>query len=209
MEKGLLIIISGFSGAGKGSLAKGLMSKYDNYALSVSATTRKPRVGEVEGKDYFFVTNEEFESKIGADELIEYAKYVNNYYGTPRDYVEQKLNEGKDVILEIEMQGALKVKVKYPDTVTVFVSTKDAQTLKKRLHGRGTETLEQIDNRLIRAIDEADLMNGYDYLVINDDMDEAIETLHNIVKTEHHKMTHHLEFITEIQKELKSLFAEE
>lgn len=206
MDKGLLVIVSGFSGAGKGTLVKGLIKKYDNYALSISATTRKPREGETDGKEYFFLTNETFEKMISEDKLIEYARYVGNYYGTPKDYVERQLDEGKDVILEIEIQGAMKVKAKMPNTVLVFVSTKDAETLQSRLQGRGTETLEQIENRLSRAIEEADLMNGYDYLLINDDRELAIDELHSIIQNEHHKIAYNSDFIDRIQKDLKLHF---
>jgi len=206
MDKGLLVIVSGFSGAGKGTLVKGLIDRYDNYCLSISATTRDPRPGEENGRHYFFVTVEEFERMIAEDRLIEYARYVGNYYGTPRDYVQKKLEEGKDVILEIEMQGAMKVKAKFPNVVTIFVSTEDAATLKSRLMGRATETVEQIENRLIRAIDEAELMNGYDYLLINDDRDASIEQLNSIIMNEHRKMAYNTEFIGEIEKGLKTLF---
>ena len=207
MDKGLLVIVSGFSGAGKGTLVKGLISRYDNYALSISATTRAPRNGETDGKEYFFVSTEAFEKMVSEDNLIEYAKYVGNYYGTPKEYVQKMLDSGKDVILEIEMQGAMKVKAKYPDTVLVFVSTKDAETLQQRLQGRGTETLEQIENRLSRAIEESDLMNGYDYLVINDDREAAIEQLHSIIQNEHRRMSFNSDFIKKIQKDLKMHFA--
>ena len=137
-KEGILIVVSGFSGAGKGTIMKELLEKYDNYALSVSATTRKPRPGEEEGKAYFFKTREEFEKMIAKDELIEYARYVENYYGTPRMYVEEQLKAGKDVILEIEIQGALKVKEKFPDTLLLFVTPPTAAELKRRLAGRGT-----------------------------------------------------------------------
>ena len=206
MERGLLVIVSGFSGAGKGTLVKGLIGKYDNYALSISATTRQPRNGETHGREYFFVSTEEFEQMIADDRLIEYARYVGNYYGTPRDYIEDMMNQGKDVILEIEMQGAMKVKAKFPNTLTIFVSTKDASTLKQRLQGRGTATLEQIENRLTRAVDEADLMNGYDYLLINDEYETAIEELNTIIQTEHKRIHYNEEFITKIQRDLKSQF---
>ena len=132
-KKGILIVVSGFSGAGKGTLMKRLLEDYDDYALSVSATTRSPRPGEEDGREYFFKSVEEFEKMIAQDELIEYAKYVNNYYGTPKEYVMQQLEEGKDVILEIEIQGALKVKEKYPDTLLLFVTPPGARELKERL----------------------------------------------------------------------------
>ena len=121
-EKGILIVVSGFSGSGKGTIMKELLKQYDNYALSISATTRNPRPGEEDGREYFFKTVEDFEKMIAKEELIEYARYVDNYYGTPRAYVEEQLEAGKDVILEIEIQGALKVKEKFPDTLLLFVT---------------------------------------------------------------------------------------
>ena len=143
-ERGILIVVSGFSGAGKGTLMKRLLEKYEErYALSVSATTRQPREGERDGIEYFFKTKEEFEKMIAKEELIEYARYVENYYGTPRAYVEQMLEAGKDVILEIEIQGALKVKKAFPDTLLLFVVPPSAEELKHRLVGRGTESMEE------------------------------------------------------------------
>ena len=150
-NKGILIVVSGFSGAGKGTIMKALLNKYDNYALSISATTRNPREGEVDGREYFFKTREEFEKMIAKDELIEYAKYVNNYYGTPKAYVEEQLADGKDVILEIEIQGALKVKEKFPETLLLFVTPPSAAELRSRLVGRGTETMEVIEQRMARV----------------------------------------------------------
>ena len=148
-NKGILIVVSGFSGAGKGTIMRALLDKYEEtYALSVSATTRDPRPGEVEGREYFF---EEFEKMIAKEDLIEYAKYVDNYYGTPRTYVEEQLERGRDVILEIEIQGALKVKEKFPETLLLFVTPPSAAELKRRLEGRGTETPEVIASRMKRA----------------------------------------------------------
>ena len=143
-KRGLLVVVSGFSGAGKGTLIRELLRQYPNYRLSVSATTRAPRAGEEDGKDYFFVSRERFEEMIAGHKLIEYASYVGNYYGTPRDYVEEMLAAGNDVILEIEIQGALKVKDIFPEAVFVFVAPPDAETLEQRLTGRGTENAETI-----------------------------------------------------------------
>ena len=143
-KKGILIILSGFSGVGKGTVVRRLLSDYDNYALSISATTRKPREGEEDGVSYFFKSKEEFEQMIKEDSFIEHARYVENYYGTPKAYVQEQLDAGKDVILEIEIQGALKVKEKYPDALMLFLVPPDAQTLKERLVGRGTETADVI-----------------------------------------------------------------
>ena len=146
-NRGILIVVSGFSGSGKGTIMKELMKKHSEYyALSISATTRNPRPGEQDGVEYFFRTREEFERMIAEDELVEYAEYVGNYYGTPKAYVEEQLNAGKDVILEIEIQGALKVKEKFPDTLLLFVTPPSAEELKKRLVGRGTEEMSVIES---------------------------------------------------------------
>ncbi|MDE6184297.1 MAG: guanylate kinase, partial [Lachnospiraceae bacterium] len=163
-QKGILIVVSGFSGAGKGTLMKQLVHTYDNYALSVSMTTRSPRPGEEEGKEYFFVSREAFEGKIAQDGLIEYASYCENYYGTPREYVEKQLERGKDVILEIEIQGALKIKKKFPTALLMFVMPPNAAELKRRLEGRGTESREIIEKRLRRASEEAEGIEQYDYI---------------------------------------------
>ena len=196
-------MISGFAGTGKGTLVSALLEKYDNYALSVSATTRSPRPGEVDGVHYFFFFLEEFQEMIRAEELIEYAQYVENFYGTPRAYVEQKLAEGKDVILEIEMQGALKIKEKFPDTLLLFVVPPDADTLQKRLTGRGTETLDVIKKRLHRAVEETDYILKYDYLVVNDDIDECVEETHAIIQSEHFRVGRNEEFVKALQEDMK------
>lgn len=185
ISKGRLIVVSGFSGAGKGTVVKAITSKYNNYALSISATTRAPREGEEEGKSYFFKTKEEFEEMIAKDQLIEYACYVGNYYGTPKAYVEQMLNEGKDVILEIEIQGALKIKEKFPEALLIFMTPPSGKELINRLTARGTEDRETILNRMRRAIEESEGVDRYDYLLINDQVDKCVEMLHNIVKGEH------------------------
>ena len=184
-KEGILIVVSGFSGAGKGTIMKALLERYDNYALSISATTRNPRPGEEEGKAYFFKTTDEFEKMIAKDDLIEYAMYVGNYYGTPKAYVEEQLRAGKDVILEIEIQGALKVKEKFPNTLLLFVTPPSAEELRKRLEGRGTETQEVIDGRMKRAIEEAEYMDQYDYLVVNDELDVCVEEMHHLIQGEH------------------------
>lgn len=202
-DRGILIIVSGFSGAGKGTVMKRLMSDYDNYALSISATTRKPRNGEEDGREYFFKTVEEFENMIEQDKLIEYANYVGNYYGTPKEYVESMLSDGKDVILEIEMQGAMKVKEKMPDTLLVFVTPPSAEILKNRLVGRGTEDMDTINARLSRAYEEADYMEKYDYLLINDDLDQCVKELHGIIQSEHSKVSRNINKINFFREDLK------
>ena len=203
-KKGILIVVSGFSGAGKGTLMKALLKKYDNYALSISATTRNPREGEVDGREYFFKTTEDFEKMIAQDELIEYAKYVNNYYGTPRAYVEEQLESGKDVILEIEIQGALKVKEKFPETLLLFVTPPNAKILKDRLVGRGTETMEVIESRMTRAAEEAEGMEAYDYLIINDDLDTCVREMHEIIVGEHNRTFRNKGFMNQIKAELQA-----
>ena len=204
-EKGVLAVVSGFSGAGKGTLMKALLEKYDNYALSISATTRSPRPGETDGKEYFFVTKDRFEEMIRSDELIEYARYVENYYGTPKAYVEQQMEAGKDVILEIEIQGALKVKKKFPDTLLLFVTPPSIAELKKRLVGRGTETMEMIESRMKRAAQEAEGMELYDYLIVNDDLKACVEEMHAIIQGEHLRSSRNSEFIQEIKEELRKI----
>ncbi len=208
-SKGILIVVSGFSGAGKGTLMKELLKNYPGqYTLSISATTRQPRDGEAHGREYFFITKEEFEKMIAEDQLIEYARYVDNYYGTPRAYVEQKLEEGKDVILEIEIQGAMKVKEAFPETVLLFVTPPTACELKNRLTGRGTESEAVIDSRLRRAVEEADGMDWYDYLVVNDDLEICTRELHDIIQGEHRRSFRNTEFMERIKQDLQRLKGE-
>ena len=202
-EKGILIVVSGFSGSGKGTIMKEMMRQYDNYALSISATTRNPRPGEEDVREYFFKTVEEFEKMIAKDELIEYARYVDNYYGTPRAYVEEQLDAGKDVILEIEIQGALKVKEKFPETLLLFVTPPTAKELRNRLVGRGTETMDVIDFRMNRAKEEAEGMDQYDYLIINDVLQDCVEQMHRIIQGEHRRSFRNIEFIENMKAELK------
>ncbi len=202
MGRGKLIVVSGFSGAGKGTLMNALMEKYDNYALSVSATTRAPRPGETEGVSYFYKTDEEFRRMIENDELIEYAGYVGHFYGTPRVFVEKNLEEGKDVFLEIEIQGAMKVKQKYPDAVLMFVTPPSAAILKERLVKRGTESPDVIAARLKRATEEAEGVEEYDYIVVNDNLQDCVETVDRIVKSEHNRADDRISLIEEIRSEL-------
>jgi guanylate kinase len=204
-RKGIIIVVSGFSGAGKGTIMKALISKYDQYALSISATTRDPRPGEENGREYFFVSNEEFEKLIAENGLIEHAGYVNHYYGTPRKFVEDKLNAGIDVILEIEIQGALQIKEQYPDAVLLFVMPPSAEVLEQRLRGRGTESDEVIRQRLKRANEEAVGIENYDYIVINDKLEDAVERVHGIITAAHGTPDRNKEFIAEVREQLGRL----
>lgn len=203
-NKGSLVVISGFSGAGKGTLMRALLNRYDHYALSISATTRSPREGEADGREYFFKTREEFIQMIEADQLIEYAEYVNNFYGTPKDYVFSNLESGKDVLLEIEIQGALKVKEKFPETQLIFVTPPSAEELRKRLVGRGTESMETIDARLKRAAKEAEYMKDYDYILVNDSLDECVRKLHELIQAQRARTENHLTLISKIKEEMKA-----
>ena len=201
-EKGILLVVSGFSGAGKGKLMKELVGRYDNYALSISATTRSPREGERDGREYFFRTKEEFEKMIAEDALIEHACYVDNYYGTPRAYVEEQMALGKDVILEIEIQGALQIKKRYPDALLLFVAPPDADTLKQRLIGRGTEKQDVIEKRLSRASEEAKGIENYDYFIINDDLNTCVSQVHQIIRSEHSRVSRNLDLIRMIKQDI-------
>mgnify|MGYP000367428405 CR=1 FL=1 len=202
-KKGILAIISGFSGAGKGTVVNRLLEK-ESYAVSISATTRKPRTGEVDGQNYFFRTKDEFEKMIANDQLIEYAEYVGNYYGTPKAYVEEQLEAGKNVILEIEIQGALNIKKMYPDAVLLFIMPPSAEELERRLVGRGTEDEATIKARLQRASDEAKGVENYNYIVINDKVDDCVEAIHSIVNSEKRKAVNNMSLINNIKEELKA-----
>ena len=202
-EKGILIIISGFSGAGKGTLVKELLKTYDNYALSVSMTTRLPREGERHGIEYFFTDKAGFEEQIAADGMIEYAQYCGNYYGTPKAYVEEQLAAGKDVILEIEIQGALQVKEKFPESLLLFVTPPSAAELERRLVGRGTESAEVVAQRLARASEESEGIEAYDYIVVNDILEDCVKEVHDIVNAARKSPVRRKAFIKEIREELK------
>ena len=182
-ERGNLIAISGPSGVGKGTVCKKVIQRNPNVCVSVSATTRAPRPKEQHGKDYFFVSREEFEAMIASDDLLEYMDvFGTNYYGTPRKYVEEKLNEGMDVILEIDVNGAMNVKKRVPELVSVFITPPSMSVLKKRLEGRGTETPEQIERRFGKAKEEISHVPEYDYVVINDDLEKAVEDVECILR---------------------------
>ena len=204
-HEGILVVISGFAGTGKGSVVKGLMERYDRYALSVSMTTRAPRPGEQEGISYFFVSKERFEEEIANQGLVEYASYCDNYYGTPKKYVQDRLAEGKDVILEIEIQGALKIKEQFPSALLLFLMPPSAAELKKRLVGRGTETPDVVEKRMRRAAEEAEGIEQYDYIVINDSLEECISHTNQIIEAAHWKPIRNETFIREIRNELSQM----
>ena len=204
-KSGVLTVISGFSGVGKGTIVKKLVAE-EGYVLSISATSRTPREGEVHGREYFFLTREEFHSMIENDGLIEWAEYVSNVYGTPREYVEERLAEGKDVILEIEPQGALKVKEKYPEAVLIFIVPPNAKELEMRLIGRGTEEADTIKKRLKRAAEETAFIENYEYIVINDDLDDAVSDIHHIIQAASHKRERVSEFVKILTDNLKMSF---
>ena len=204
MNKGKLIVISGFSGAGKGTVVKKLVEKHD-YSLSISATTRQPREGEVDGKDYYFKSEAEFRSLIDYNGLIEWAQYVDNFYGTPRKFVEEEMAAGKNVILEIEVQGAMNVKSQYPNAILIFITTKDVPTLRERLTNRGTETQDVINKRLARAAEEATSMESYEFIVVNDDLDTCVDAVNSIVVSESCKKENVTEFLIDIKNQLESL----
>ena len=203
-NRGILIVVSGFSGSGKGTLMKELMRQYpERYALSISATTRAPRMGETDGVEYFFKSREEFLAMIEAEDLVEYAEYVGNFYGTPRAYVEEQLSAGRDVILEIEIQGALKIKQRFSDALLLFVTPPSAGELRNRLIGRGTETAEVIDARLARACEEAEGIEEYDYLIVNDVLEDCVQMMHGIISQEHFRVSRNAEAIAGMRSELK------
>lgn len=188
-ERGLLIVLSGPSGVGKGTVRKAIFdSEGNDFHYSISMTTRKMREGEIEGVDYYFRTREEFEAMIEAGEMLEYAEYVGNYYGTPLSYVNQTLDEGKDVFLEIEVQGARQVKEKVPDGVYIFLTPPDLAVLKSRIVGRGTDAHEVIEERMRIAREEIELMALYDYAVVNDEVPLAVKRIKEIIASEHFRV---------------------
>ncbi len=199
-KRGIIAVISGFSGAGKGTIVNRLVEKY-GYVVSVSATTRSPRQGEIEGQSYFYKTTEEFEKMIEEDALIEYAKYVDNYYGTPKEYVLSQVEQGKDVLLEIEMQGALKVREKFPEVSLIFITPPSMKELRRRLEGRGTETPEVIEKRMARAREECAYLSQYDYIVVNDRLDECVERMHRLLQSVHHTRQNQRDLIENITKD--------
>ena len=204
-KKGILIVISGFSGAGKGTLVKELLRRHsEDYALSISMTTRAPRPGERDGVEYFFTDREHFEEAVRQEGLIEYAVYCGNYYGTPRAYVERQLKAGKNVILEIEIQGALKIKEKFPESLLIFVTPPNVEELLRRLEGRGTESEAAIAARLARAAEESEGVEAYDYLVVNDKLEESAEEVHRMVEAARWAPVRKEAFVKEIREELQN-----
>lgn len=184
MERGMLIVLSGPSGTGKGTVCKALLNKHRNISLSISATTREPRAGEIHGKHYFFTNREEFEKRIGNNDFLEYANVFSNYYGTPKSFVDEMLASGKDVLLEIDVQGALKVKENSPDGVFIFLIPPSMAELEKRIRSRGTESEEKIRERLGKAGTEMDLMDKYDYVIVNDEVDHVVAKIESIIDAE-------------------------
>lgn len=203
-RKGILTIISGFSGAGKGTIVKELVKQHE-YSLSISATTRKPRKGESHGVEYFFLTREEFECMIKGGQLIEWTEYVGNYYGTPKAYVEEQLEKGNDVILEIEIEGALHVKQLFHEALLLFITPPNAEELKHRLISRGTETMDVIKKRLHRALDEAVFMKDYDFIIVNDNLEDCVTCIHQAITNEHCKTENQQTFIKKMKEELEAL----
>lgn len=184
MKKGLLIVISSPSGGGKGTILKELFKRQENLRMSVSATTRAPRPGEEHGVHYFFISKEEFQKNIDDGAMLEYARYVNNFYGTPKAPVEAWLNEGKDVILEIEVQGGRQIKTVAPECVSLFILPPSLEVLEQRLRGRGTETDEVIADRMAQAKGEIECVRDYDYAVINDTVEQAVKEIEAIITAE-------------------------
>lgn len=200
-KRGLLIVLSGPSGVGKGTVRAAIFSKGEQkFVYSISATTRKPRTGETDGVDYFFKTREEFEQMIQNKQLLEYAEYVGNYYGTPLEYVENTLATGKDVFLEIDVQGAIQVRDLMPDGVFIFLTPPDLNELESRIVNRGTDSDEVIAKRMKTAREELELMKYYDYSVVNDTVDNAVQKIEAIIQTEHLRIVRNLDTIEELEE---------
>ena len=209
-KRGLLIVLSGPSGVGKGTVRAAIFSKGEQkFVYSISATTRKPRTGETDGVDYFFKTREEFEQMIQNKQLLEYAEYVGNYYGTPLEYVVNKLEKGKDVFLEIDVQGAIQVRELMPEGVFIFLTPPDLNELESRIVNRGTDSDEVIAKRMKTAREELELMKYYDYSVVNDKVENAVQQIEAIIQTEHLRIQRNIESIEEFEDELEEILEEE
>ena len=211
-EKGALLVISGFSGVGKGTVIRKLMSAHPDYAFSVSATTRPPRPGEVHGKDYFFVDRDTFEQWVKEDRFLEYARFFEKAYGTLKDHVEDLRNQGKTVILDIEVEGARNVMKACPDAVSVYIIPPSAAELRRRIEGRGTETPEQIRARMEKALAEADIVPEYRHLVVNDSAEEAADEIHGLLhnrKKTRVPRRRALEMTRQIQSDLRKFLQED
>jgi len=200
MNSGLLVVISGPSGSGKGTICKRLIEDIENLKVSVSATTRKPRVGEIDGQNYFFIDEENFVNKIKNEEFLEYASVYGNYYGTPKKAVLKELENGNDIILEIDIQGALKVKENYPKGVFIFILPPSLEELKNRIEGRGTDSIEVIRRRLKCAYDELNYAFQYDYVVLNDEVESAVDKIKEIISAEKNKATRNQALIKKIKE---------
>ncbi|MFT9004402.1 MAG: guanylate kinase [Liquorilactobacillus hordei] len=199
-KRGMLIVLSGPSGVGKGTVRKAIFEQDDNkFHYSISMTTRLMRKGEVDGKDYYFVSKAEFENEIQNGGMLEYAQYVDNYYGTPLKYVNEMLDQGKDVFLEIEVNGAMQVREKCPDGLFIFLTPPDLMELRHRISGRGTDDLATIDKRMAKAVDEIEMMQNYDYAVVNDEVASAVEKVKTIIRAERWRVKR---FLPDYKKQL-------
>ncbi len=203
-KKGLLIVLSGPSGSGKGTICKRFLEKNEKVGLSISATTRAPRDGEEDGTHYFFIDKPKFEEMIEKQELLEYVHVFDNYYGTPKKYVEDKIESGDDVILEIEIEGAMNIKVSYPDAVLIFVLPPTIEELRRRICSRGTETMEQIDKRLDRSIREISEIEQYSYFIVNDDLEYSVKELEAIVLAEKNRVSRYTKQIHELYQDYEN-----
>ncbi|MCR5304568.1 MAG: guanylate kinase [Lachnospiraceae bacterium] len=204
-SNGIIAVVSGFAGTGKGTVMKKLVEEYDHYALSISMTTRTPRPGEVDGREYFFTDEESFTKAVKEDKLIEHACYCGKYYGTPREYVDKQLQNGKDVLLEIDIQGALQIKQRFPDSYLIFIMPPSSEELVRRLKGRGTETDEQIKNRLKRAGEESEGIEKYDAIVVNEDIAECASDINRLIEASRFRPSHNEDFIRSVREGIRSL----
>lgn len=202
VQQGSLVVISGFSGVGKGTVIRKLMELSDRYALSVSATTRPPRQEEQNGREYFFMNEQQFNEMIRKHELIEFACYCDNYYGTPRKFVEEQMTLGKDVILEIETQGAELIRRQYPDALLIFIMPPSGEELRRRLSARGSEKEQVIRQRLERAAKEAEHIEDYSYVFVNDDADECAGRLNALIQAQRSRMDRNTEMIGRVRTQL-------